>query len=238
MSKAKTFHFKKFSINQDLCAMKVGIDSVVLGAWSINTKAEQILDIGTGTGILALMSAQATKATIDAVEIEESAYQQAQENTLQSPYKDRITIHHSAIQDFKPNNKYSLIISNPPYFNNSLKASTEARTTARHTDLLSFEELLDCASRLMHPEGELKLILPHDALNVIRGIGEKFDLFIKEQVSVIGKEGKTPNRILLCFGFRQQDTKTNTLYIRNAGGEYTEEFKSLTQDFYLDSIFR
>ena len=162
------FKFKQFSVNQDNCAMKVGTDGVLLGAWCDVESAKMVLDIGTGTGLIALMIAQRTDcALIDAVEIDKSAYVQASGNFKDSRWCGRIGVFNLDFKQYvdECNTKYDLIVSNPPYFENSLKSSNLERTMARHTDSLSFDELLHGASMLLSESGIISLIVPNGVDN-------------------------------------------------------------------------
>ncbi|MFM2293328.1 MAG: hypothetical protein RIS29_3141, partial [Bacteroidota bacterium] len=143
------FRFKQFTVFHDRCAMKVGIDGVLLGCWTNVADTSMVLDIGTGTGLIALMIAQRTDAHIDAIDIDEGAFEQAMINVQASPWSSRLNVVLSSLQDFVSDKKYDLIVSNPPYFINSLKNPDEQRTTARHTDSLTHEELIDqCIPKL------------------------------------------------------------------------------------------
>ena len=238
MSSSKAFHFQHFSINQDQCAMKVGIDGICLGAWCPASNTGNILDIGTGTGLLALMLAQRTPATIDAIEINNEASIQATNNIKSSPFSKQITIHHCALQDFKPNKKYALIISNPPYFTNALKAKTTERTLARHNDSLPLETLLYFTNNHLENNGKLALILPRDTQTECLDTAKKHHLYPSRITTIIGKEGKQPKRILLIFQKEKLQCTLDQLTIYTANGSYSEEFKTLTKDYYLPSIFR
>lgn len=218
--------------------MKVGIDSVLLGAWTRLSQEKHILDLGTGTGILALMMAQRTNAKVDAVEINRQAFLQAEDNIKNSIFDNNIKCYNSSIQDFTSPYLYDLIISNPPYFEDSLKAKSHARSTARHTDTLSFEELLETSSALLTKNGKIALILPFSSLNKISLIAQQLKLHIARTTEVRGKEHKAPNRILIMLQKEETVASNDSLVIYNSEGRYTEEFKSLTQNFYLPSIFR
>src|SRR5688500_14273906 len=163
MMGSKPFQFKQFSVAQNHCTHKVGTDGVLLGAWvNVNDGDRTILDVGTGSGLIALMLAQRTnrETHIDAVEIESMDADQAKENVLHSPWPEKIRIHHTSIQQFLPGIEYDLIVSNPPYFENSLLPPKKKRTQARHTEQLSFNDLLHHADRLLTPQGRLAVILP------------------------------------------------------------------------------
>ncbi|MGC4023205.1 MAG: methyltransferase, partial [Cyclobacteriaceae bacterium] len=159
---SEPFRFKQFSVNNDKCAMKVGTDAVLLGAWMDLDNAQSILEIGTGSGVIALMVAQRTPADahIDAIEIEEQDATQAKENVKNSPWPSKIGIHQAAFQDFENKTKYDLIFSNPPYFNKSLLPPSSERSRVRHTNTLSYEELIVHSLRLINTKGKLAVILP------------------------------------------------------------------------------
>ena len=161
------FQFKKFTIRHDKCAMKVGTDAVLLGAWADITACKNILDIGTGTGIIALMLAQRCFANIDAIDIDTDAYSQAKENVAASPFAERINVIHASCSEYTGScarEKYDLIVSNPPYFINSLKCPDNKRSVARHTDSLSLFELIDDSCSLLSLSGRIALVLPYEQL--------------------------------------------------------------------------
>ena len=229
------FHFKQFSIYQDKCAMKVGTDGVLLGAWADVENAVRILDIGTGTGLLALMLAQRTSdALIDAIEIEENAYIQAKENVANSSWKERITVFCKALQNFEPAKKYDLIVSNPPYFLHSLKNPDAAKKTARHTDTLMPSELITHAKRLLCENGRLSVIYPTiEALLFIKE-AENQQLYCSRITKVFPNIGTKEKRLLMEFSVMPAECRTDEICIENnARHDYTEQYKELTKDFYL-----
>lgn len=238
MNTSSAFFFQQFSIKQDQCAMKIGIDGVLLGAWAKIHDPKQILDIGTGTGLLSLMMAQRSDAKIDAVEIESKAFAQAKENIKNSIFHDRIECFNTSIQNFETNKEYDLIISNPPYFEASLKSEDEARNKARHTDSLSLDDLFSKASLLLKAEGHFCIILPYSNLKAAKKVSLNHDLHLVKVTEIKGREHKSPNRVLLAFNKEKKDTLTTQLTVYSSEGGYTKEFKALTQDFYLPSIFR
>src|ERR1051326_3554605 len=158
----QTFFFKQFTIHQDKCAMKVGTDAVLLGAWVDPKNAGRILDIGTGTGIIALMLAQKCSAQIDTIDLDENSCIQARENVDNCPWRERINVIHTSLQHFSedPTHRYDLVVTNPPYFEHSTKASEEKRTVARHTALLSSRALLECVLKLLEQIGRFCMIAP------------------------------------------------------------------------------
>ncbi|MGB0882120.1 MAG: tRNA1(Val) (adenine(37)-N6)-methyltransferase [Vicingaceae bacterium] len=228
------FEFKHFSISQENTAMKVGTDGVLLGAWSINTEGT-ILDIGTGTGLIAIMLAQRTKtALIDAIEVERIAYQQAKENIQNCKWSNRIKAHHLPIQEFKSHKKYDTIISNPPFFTNSTKAPKTERNTARHTDNLSFNDLIESVVRHLKPTGIFSLILPITESEHFIELAIQKHLFLNRKCIVQPNPTKPAKRVLMEFSFEQKELIKETLIIETeTRHQYTKEYISLTQDFYL-----
>ena len=231
------FQFKQFTIRHDKCAMKVGTDGVLLGAWANVARCNRILDIGTGTGLIALMLAQRCEADIDAIDIDADAYLQTQENAEASPFTGRIHATHAALADFAcacPY-KYDLIVSNPPYFADSLKCPNRQRSTARHNDTLPLEELLQDAHKLLAPAGRIALILPYDRKESLSDCIRMENLFLSKQISVTPVAGAEPKRILIELTAEPPaiPLQPSRLAIEVARHQYTEEYILLTKDFYL-----
>ena len=239
------FSFKQFTIHQDRCAMKVGTDGVLLGVLAPvlvenNDSLPKILDIGTGTGLVAIMLAQRTGggAQISAVEIDSAAASQAQENA--DATKWNIEVYNASIQDFtkSTDEKFDLIVSNPPYFINSLKAPDKSRNTARHTDELSFEDLVGSAEKLLAEKGRFTVIIPFSSENEFIRIADAKNLFAESLVRVVPKVGKEAKRSVITFCKVSEKNNCNTnvteLVIETETRHcYSEEFKRLTADFYL-----
>ncbi|WP_434686103.1 tRNA1(Val) (adenine(37)-N6)-methyltransferase [Pseudanabaena minima] len=237
------FYFKQFAIAQDKCAMKVGTDGILLGAWAKLPENAQILDIGTGTGLLALMLAQRSQLSntfsntfIDAVEIDHDAYQQAKENIESSPWRDRINIDHASVQDWviACSQQYDLIISNPPFFENAFKPSQNSRNLARHSDSLSQTDLLQIASQLLKPNGHLAVIYPTNLANNFLTKAQSFNLFCDRQVHVKPTPQSPVKRILLELSPTQYPTQTTMLTIEERKHLYTQDYIALVKDFYLN----
>jgi tRNA1Val (adenine37-N6)-methyltransferase len=214
--------------------MKVGSDSVLLGSWiTVNGTERNVLDIGTGTGLLALMTAQRTlNAKIVAVEIDLLAYEQACENISRSKWSERITVVNADINDYHPQDCFDLIISNPPYFENSLKSMDTRKNFARHDDSLSLQRLIDCVHRLLSDSGRFALILPAHRISSIVKLAETHSLFPVKQLNVKPKDIKPVNRVIMEFGRKQEIFEENTLTLRTDTGKYSDDYKHITTDFY------
>jgi tRNA1Val (adenine37-N6)-methyltransferase len=234
---SESFIFKKFTVFQHKSAHKVGTDAVLIGAWAQAAKAKRILDIGTGTGIIALMMAQKSNAEIDAIDIEKSSYEQAEENASHSHWHARIKVHHASLQDFikHTGKKYDIIITNPPYFVDSYKAPDEERKHARHNDTLSFADLVEGVKKLLSDTGKFYIILPTKEAIDFKALAEKKGLFLAKRLRVKTKlVNDTEKRHLMQFGFASVPLVDQTLSIEKEGRhDYTDEYKLLTGDFYL-----
>lgn len=236
------FRFKKFTVRQELCAMKVGTDGVLLGAWAPVGDADSLLDVGTGTGLVALMLAQRRSASpsafhIDAIDIDEPATRQAQLNITDSPYSELISVRHASLQTFAADTdrRYDLIVSNPPYFDRSLKCPDPQRSMARHSDTLPLPELLNSSHRLLAPGGRIALILPHSRLAELQAATTACGLYITRTTYVIPTEGNPPKRILVELRTEApREALSDTLVIEVTHHRYTEAFTALMRDFYLN----
>ncbi|MDD4972341.1 MAG: methyltransferase [Paludibacter sp.] len=230
------FSFKQFTVYHDRCAMKVGIDGVLLGVWSDLANTNNILDIGTGTGLIALMLAQRCDALIDAIDIDADAVLQATENVKQSPWSDRINVRKIALQEFAvtDSQRYDLIVSNPPYFINSLKAPIVNRSVARHTDTLTHEDLILHSKELLNPKGRICIILPVNEALLCKEYATSNGLFCTREVMVIPKPNAASKRTLMEFSLQENETAVSELVIEGeVRHHYSEDFIRLAKDFYL-----
>ena len=230
------FEFKQFRIEQKESAMKVGTDGVILGAWTSVDNALRILDVGTGTGLIALMLAQRCRASIDAVEIDEAAYKEAIYNFGQSPWKERLAIHYKDFLIFseRQNELYDVIVCNPPFFIDSLKTNDPKLTLARHNVCMTFEQLISGASRLLKRTGRLSVIIPTDCLDIFRESARLEGFYMKRRTDVIAKQGKPAVRVLLEFSLLPVYPLIEKILIRNEAGDITGAFKQLTLPYYLN----
>lgn len=243
MSSEEPFRFKQFVVWHDKCAMKVNTDGVLLGAWADSSQATRILDIGTGTGLIALMLAQRNAhALIDAVEIEHNAHQQATFNFAQSPWATRLQAHLTAVQQWATATptRYDLIVSNPPFFEIGKHSTSQQqnRQTARYTGSLSHETLLHTAYHLLSEQGVFSLILPsQQGQSFIEQATTKNSFFLHHLTQIAPREGKLPTRWLIELRKTPAPQTTHNQWaIRRLGSgyhDYTAEYIALTRDFYL-----
>ena len=241
------FRFKQFTVWHDRCAMKVGTDGVLLGAWAGTTDSpaantdktspvERILDIGTGSGLIALMLAQRfPNAIIDGIDIDPSAVLQAKDNFSASPFSTRLHASSSPLQAWQPKAKYDMIVSNPPYFSNSLLCLDNMRTIARHDNILSFAELLEHSNRLSTQAGTLSLVLPADAEKAILAEARLQHLYCVRLCRVHTTANKPAKRILVTFSHQTPATTLTPemLCLSPPDHPRSPAYSALTQDFYL-----
>lgn len=229
------FKFKQFSIFQDQCAMKVGTDSVLLGVYAKHQNPKHILDIGTGTGLLALMMAQKyPQAQITGVEIDELAAQQAKHNCSISKFNTQIKICHQNILLFEPTNAFDIIISNPPYFINksNMSIADEQRSKARHDKELPFESLINFTFKNLAADGLFWLILPANESQVFLKLAQE-KLFLQYQINVFPKAVKAANRIIMAFGKTPTEVVKEDFIIYQNSNHPTQAYIDITQAFYL-----
>lgn len=237
MTAHKPFVFKQFEIQQDKCAMKIGTDGVLLGAWtSTQNNPFSVLDIGAGTGIISLMLAQRCNAElIDAIEIDENAYEQCVDNFEASPWGDRLFCYHAALEEFvdEIEDTYDLIICNPPFYSEDYKTDNQQRDLARFSDAMPFENLIESASKLLSEDGVFSIIIPFKEEAKFIKIAASFSLFPNRILRVQGNPTSEIKRSLMEFSFRESDIKTSELIIETERHQYTLDYINLTKDFYL-----
>ena len=236
----KPFEFKEFTIHQHKTAMKVGTDGVLLGAWcSVDNFPDTILDIGAGSGVISLMIAQRSDAmTIDAVEVDENAYEQTVENFELSDWGDRLYCYNATFQEFadeitEEEETYDLIVSNPPFYTDDFETEDSARNKARFTSSLSFDELVIGVSKILSENGKFTVIIPFkEEVNFI-ALAKENNLFLNKVCRVQGNETSEIKRSLLEFSFHKTEIKEENLIIEISRHNYTNEYINLTKDFYL-----
>ena len=229
------FQFKQFTVYHDLCAMKVGTDGVLLGAWSDCEQAKNILDVGTGSGLIALMMSQRSQANIDAIDLDENAYKQASINMRSSIFSDRINVILSGIETFETETLYDLIVCNPPFFAQSLKSQDDGRNMARHNDTLPFELLIKKSASLLCRKGILSVIIPSDSFNEFDTLAGSLNFYLKRKRNVVPKPAGEAKRVLLEYTLLYSEyIQEEDLIIELDRHVYSPSYINLTKDFYLN----
>lgn len=235
--KSKVFQFKQFSVDQSGCAMKINTDGVLLGALVDADHPQTILDIGTGTGVIALMLAQRfPNAKVDAVEIDKSAAETAGRNFQNSSFFDRLRIYSSGFAEFfdkYPGRKYDLIVSNPPFYINSLKSPEESKQLAKQANKNFFENLMAAASNNLSNSGLLCLILPIDTAELIEQLTIKAELYLQKPIQISSFENSEPHRLILYFGRSQANSGNRKFVIYKSIGNYSEEYINLLKPYFI-----
>ena len=228
------FKFKQFTIEQSDCAMKVGTDGCLLGGWFNCSESNNILDIGCGTGLIAIMAAQRSNAGITGVEIDDKAALQARINAGNSPWRERIDIINSDLLEYTTEKRFDTIVSNPPYFVNSLKCDDTSRTLARHSDSLDCRAFFKKCNELLEDDGKISIVIPSDIVEEWKSAAAEQNLYPARITSVRTTPRKAPKRALLEFSHSTQTaTEENTLILETAPGEYSDDAKKILGDFYL-----
>lgn len=229
-----SFRFKQFSVRHRNSALKVGTDAVILGAaLTLNGEEKEALDIGTGSGVIALMVAQrAPGCVISAIDIDKASAEEAEFNFSVSPWAERLHAQHCALSEFRPEKRFDLIFSNPPYYDDSLKNPDEREAAARHTDSLSFAEIFDFSNEHLTADGRLSLILPAETLNSIKRIAASFGLFPFRILEIQTVERKRPKRIVIEFS-RKKSSPSQEKLILQRGNQRSSEYQALCSEFYL-----
>lgn len=233
----RPFHLKPFSLCHHRSTMKVGTDSMLLGAWADIENIQSVLDIGTGCGIISLLLAAKSNAKITAIDIDKDSIEEASENFKQSPFNIRMQALHADLNDFSKNTtqKFGLIVSNPPFFVNNLKPENEKRKIARHTESLTYTQLCEGVNKLLENDGRFCVVLPYDESRVFLKIAGKIDLFPKRQLVIFPREGMLPNRIIIEFSKRnEKEIESAKFTIRNSEEKFTQQYIDLLKDFYLN----
>lgn len=231
---AASFRFKRFSVRNELSALKVGTDAVLLGA-AMTLKPGMLLDIGTGTGVIALMAAQRIenqRFSIHAIDIDKESINEAQLNFADSPWAEHLSAEHCALSGFVPSHKFDVIFSNPPFYDNSLTNPDEREAAARHTQTLSYREIFAFAADWLAPEGSLSLILPADQETAVLRTAASFGLYPFRIIRISTTPRKPVKRLILEFGRTKAKTSEESLVLQN-GNARSGQYAELTKEFYL-----
>jgi tRNA1Val (adenine37-N6)-methyltransferase len=237
MRQSKVFQFKQFSVDQSGCAMKINTDGVLLGVLADADHPQAILDIGTGTGVIALMLAQRFKdAKIDAVEVDQAAAETAGRNFQNSPFANRLNIYPLGFAEFfeqNPGKKYDLIVSNPPFYINSLKSPEAKRELAKHADKLFFEELLLSASKHLQESGILCMILPEDTAEMVNTLAAKHKLNLQKKGFIYSFSESKPHRVVVGYSLKEVPVIISKFVIYKSVGNYSEEYINLLRPYFI-----
>lgn len=236
MSDHRPFHLKQFSLLHSQSTMKVGTDAMLLGSWVDIDGVKQILDIGTGCGILALILAQRSEAIIDAVDIDELSVKEARQNFELSRWNKRLSCYHENIRRFAEiiDKQYDLVVSNPPFFTSAFKTNSARRNLARHTDTLDFETLINIVSKLLLHNGRFAIVLPITESQVFTNKAEKSGFFVSSRMEIIPTSGKESNRVNLVFTkIKPEKVDLEIFTIRNDDGKFTDQYNFQLRNFYL-----
>lgn len=230
------FRFQQFSVNDDQCGMKVGTDAILLGAWCKVGDAKRILDIGTGSGLIALMLAQksSTSTHIDAIELQPVDALQARKNVDSSPWREKVSVITGSAQAHRPSQGYDLIVCNPPYFSRSLVPPRPDRKVVRHTETLPHDQLIDSAVRLMIPSAQFNVILPTIQSLAFQKESSARGLFLRRITRFFTRPGKPQSRSLMTFQLVKNTVQEDSLYLYGPDRIRTESYAKLTQDFYQE----
>lgn len=228
------FKFKRFTIEQENCAMKVGTDGCLLGGWFNCTDSKRVLDIGCGTGLISIMAAQRCGAHITGVEIDGTAALQARKNADNSPWGSRIEILNCDFLDYGSDRAFDTIVSNPPYFVNSMKCDSETRTLARHSDSLDCRQFFKKCAELLAKDGTVSIVIPCDIMDEWETAAMEQGLYPTHITFIKTTPKKAPKRVLMEFRFNaQSEKKKSTLILEISPGEYSDDAKKILGDFYL-----
>lgn len=233
----KPFHFKQFSINHHNSTMKVGTDAILLGVWSDVNNAEYILDVGTGSGVIALLMAARSKAMVDSVELDEQSVIEARDNFTKSPFADRLAIYREDFISFAKvtKQKYDIVITNPPFFSNALLPDNQSRKAARHINGLSNDKLCDGVSRLLSKNGVFCLVLPENQSYSFIKTAKEHNLYLYRQQLVYPVSNSKPNRINMELRHNKASKViTEEIFIRDENGNHTDQYKDFTKDYLVN----
>ena len=231
----RPFHFKTFSLYHHRSTMKVGTDAVLLGIWTELSAVQNVLDVGAGSGILSLLLAARSDFKIDALELDAASCEEAAANFEAANFRSEFHVIPSDFNTYAHTSerKYDLIISNPPFFINDQKSEKQSKRQARHTDTLTYEQLIDGAMRLLHAEGKISVVLPYRESRIFVQHAKASGLYLQRQMIIFPKPCMEPNRINLLFSRKEMTATTEKFIIRNEDGSFTSQYRNFVGDYYL-----
>ncbi len=230
------FQFKQFSVEDNKSTMKVGTDAVLLGAWTKIQNTKTILEIGTGSGVISIMLAQRSEVKIEAIDIDKSSVNQASDNFKISPWNKHLAAKHFSLKEFiiESKNQYDLIVSNPPFFIDSLKSPNKNKTRSKHTDELSYSDLIQGLIHFLSPQGRACLILPFTESKSFINLARLENIYLNKQLLIKPKKSKQANRILMEFSFSKTTLEKDEIYLRKADNSFSDKYKNMSKDYYLN----
>jgi len=232
----RPFHFQQFSLHHHRSTMKVGTDAVLLGIWTELGGVKDVLDIGTGCGIISLLlAARSISVKVDAVETDSNSFEEANGNFSASPFAGRLQVFHADINYLVPDSgkKYDLVVSNPPFFINDHRPEHTGRKLARHTDTLHYDQLVEAVLRFLKPEGHFSVVLPYRESKVFLALAEQSGLHLQRRMLIFPKPCKEPNRVNLLLGTSAAALETEKFIIRNEDGSFTQQYLDMVKGYYL-----
>lgn len=231
----RPFHFQAFSLYHHRSTMKVGTDAVLLSIWTDLKGIKSVLEVGAGCGIISLMLASREPVMVDAIELDQDSFEEASQNFAESSFSDRLRIFHSDFNDFLKveKEKYDLIISNPPFFINDLQSKNPKKSLARHTQTLTYEQLVTGAQRLLTPQGKISVVLPYRESWFFIQAAQSVGFFIEKKMLIFPVLGREPNRINLLLSRQPADERTEMFTIRDEDGKLTSQYVDFVKDHYL-----
>jgi tRNA1Val (adenine37-N6)-methyltransferase len=226
------FVFQQFSLNHSKSSMKIGTDAILLGAFAEVEFSKSILEVGCGSGIISLMLAQRSLATITAIDIHSPSINEARQNFLKSQWSDRMSVIQTSLQEFSPTGTFDYIVSNPPFFSDSMKSHRDERNLARHNDTLLPGDLAKHTKRLLTKTGTFTCIIPADIIERYKEAFKAENMFPESIIHIKPKPGRESNRVIVKFSSRKNQVIESTFILRNSNNEYSDEYRRLTRDFH------
>jgi len=231
----RPFHFQTFSLHHHRSTMKVGTDAVLLGIWTELSGIKSVLDVGAGCGIISLILASRSPVVVDAVELDNDSFEEASQNFAESPFSNRLSIFHADFNHFvsTENKKYDLIVSNPPFFINDFQSKNPRKSLARHTQSLTYEQLVNGAQKLLNLNGKIAVVLPYRESRFFLQAAQIAGFFVEKKMLIFPVVGREPNRMNLLLSRKPVDLQTEKFTIRDGDGKFTNQYVEFVRDYYI-----